>query len=298
MSEKLTPKVFVDDLGHAFSYIHIDNGTQRLGVHFSAFFGERGEHPKYRTTFGGYFHRLKMLSQDQSRDWLFLCDPYGLESNGTYYVGSVGDPFVEQAMRQIIETVGVGSRYAVGNVITIGSSMGSTGAIKFGIEFGVKGIVAIAPHVDLDVCARLTGRYEHVRWILNGADPYDHEFYPTTRRIRDLIHHNAELPDLFVQSSINDPGVYKEQVLPLIIDWRRNGGQATLDRRLSGGHTSRFATQELLLDVVARLERGSKPPVLLYQALPRFRPRIESDAFKNVVGHVAKKLLKRPKPPN
>ena len=71
--------IYVDPQGREFHYIHVNQGNSDLGIHFSAFFGDWGDHPKYRQTFGGYFHRLKMLSSDQSIDWLFLCDAYGAD---------------------------------------------------------------------------------------------------------------------------------------------------------------------------------------------------------------------------
>ena len=100
--------IYVDPQGREFHYIHVNQGNSDLGIHFSAFFGDWGDHPKYRQTFGGYFHRLKMLSSDQSIDWLFLCDAYGADGNGTYYIGKSDDQFVERAIVEILKIIKFG----------------------------------------------------------------------------------------------------------------------------------------------------------------------------------------------
>jgi len=52
----------------------------------------------------------------------------------------------------------------------IGSSMGATAALKFGLLLQSKGIVAGSPHIDLDICAKLQGRERHVAWVLDFGD--------------------------------------------------------------------------------------------------------------------------------
>ena len=56
-------------------------------------------------------------------------------------------------------------------VVTMGSSMGATAALKFGLMLRVKGIVAISPHIDLDICAERQGRWRHVAVDLPDGDP-------------------------------------------------------------------------------------------------------------------------------
>lgn len=275
-SEKFEQSVYTDPFGREFHYIHIDKGNSQLGIHFSAFFGDWGDDPKHRKTFGGYFHRLRMLGTDESIDWLFLCDAYGADENGTYYIGKQNDPYVEDAIRKIVELVGLGARYSVQKTVTIGSSMGATAALKFGLIYMVNGIVAISPHIDLDVSAMMQGRERHVSWILNDGNTQNASNFSTTRQIRLLldeqISNKVSLPTLFVQSCRDDKGVHFEQVVPLAKQWRAGKGTIWLDDRMFGGHTSEFATRSLLLDVVHRLLQNAPLPIKSYKWSSAFRP--------------------------
>lgn len=268
-------QIFVDESGREFHYVWIDNGSPQLGVHFSAFFGDWGDDPKYRATFGGYFHRLKMLSSDRSLNWLFLCDAFGADQNGTYYTGRHDDLFVEGAVRQILLKVGVGAIHRRSDVVMVGSSMGATAALKFGIEFGVAGIVAISPHIDLDTSARLQGRERHVSWIFDGGDTQSVENQWLTRRVSLMIEAASEkkhsLPTLFIQSCKDDDGVHREQVEPTISKWRRSGN-VIVDARSCGGHTSEYATRALILDAVHCILNGRQISVRSYKWSPKFRP--------------------------
>ena len=60
---------------------------------------------------------------------------------------------------------------ADGRLVTVGSSMGATGALVIGLRLGAAGIVAISPHIDLDVAATECGRWEEVACIAPDADP-------------------------------------------------------------------------------------------------------------------------------
>lgn len=274
-SESGERRIYTDPQGREFHYIYFDNGHSQLGVHFSAFFGDWGDAPKYRSTFGGYFHRLKMLSSDQALDWLFLCDAYGADENGTYYIGRQSDRFVEQAVRAILADVGVGDRYQPTSIVMIGSSMGATGALRNGLALAVKGIVAISPHIDLDTSAKLQGRERHVAWILDDGHTQSPSNHGVTRDIRRAVDaylaSDRRLPDLFIQSCRDDIGVHHEQVLPLVEQWSR-GGLVMLDERRSGGHTSEYATRELILDAVHSLLENSPIVVFKYKWQRRFRP--------------------------
>lgn len=270
-----TRKVYVDSEGREFHYIYFDNGRSSLGVHFSAFFGDWGSAPKYRETFGGYFHRLKMLSSDISIDWLFLCDAYGADANGTYYIGKDSDRFVERAVTQILKDVGVGGKYPTTSVVTIGSSMGATGALRMGINLSVKGIVALSPHIDLDISAKLQNRERHVSWIVSNGQTQSPKNYPVTREINlkvdEFVRNSWELPNLFVQSCRDDFGVHYEQVIPFVKKWAMSG-QVVLDERRLGGHTSEYATRSLLLDVVHSLLEDRVIKTHKYKWAMSYRP--------------------------
>jgi len=290
-------QVFTDEVGREFHYMFFDNGCSRVAVHFSAFFGDWGDSPKFRATFGGYFHRMKMLSSDTSRDWLFVCDAYGADKNGTYYIGKHSDRFVDRAIDAILDEVGVGSKYAPENTVMIGSSMGATAALRYGIQRNSRGIIAISPHIDLDISAKFQGRERHVDWVLDGGDTQSADNFPTTREIRHLVTNAIEtegvLPHLFLQSCRDDAGVHFEQVLPLVRSWKRVGS-VFLDERRWGGHTSEYATRAVLLDVISRLEAGDAPTIRKYKWSREFRPYGLSQGaalrMKSLVGLLVRKI--------
>jgi hypothetical protein len=263
-----------DEEGRPFTYVHWTHpGARGLVVHFSAFFGKWGDAKPYRDQFQGYFHRLKMLGSCPDHDWLFLCDPYGAFDNGTYYLGERGDLFVERATRRIIDEVVASAGNAPDEIVTVGSSMGGTAALKFGLDLGVRGIVAIGPHIDLDICAQRQNRWSEVAFTVPDGDPANPDNHPITRSIRarlDARDDATPLPRLFLQSCEDDDGLHREQVLPLLDAWRAGGGWVELDSRPVGGHTSDWATRELLLDVVDRVYGGEPAPLDLYRSQPPY----------------------------
>ncbi len=262
---------FTDTEGRTFEYAVVTHPEgDGLAVHCSAFFGKWGDRPRYRDQFQGYFHRLRMLGSGPGHQWLFLCDAYGANRNGTYYSGEHGDPFVERAVLAIVDREMERLRIPAGRLVTVGSSMGATGALVIGLSREAAGVVAISPHVDLDVAASRCGRWEEVAFITPDGDPTAIANHPITRRVQALLSEaggpdSTCLPGLFVQTCADDAGVYPEQVLPLVDEWRLRGGAAVVDLRPEGGHTSDFATRPLLLDAVAALMDGRLPDVDRYQ---------------------------------
>jgi len=267
-------RTYVDAAGHQFEYALIHHrGSDGLVVHLSAFFGPDDRHRVNRDQHLGYFHRLRMLGSDSAHDWLFLCDTFGAHHNGTYYSGEAGDLFVERAMLEIVGTVLAERGHGPERVVTVGSSAGGHGALVLGLRLHTAGIVAISPHVDLDVAARLCGRYDEVAFACADGDPASPGNYPVTRRIGTLLGSwppDSELPRLFVQTVRDDVGVYGEQVLPLVESWRSHGGAVELDVRVTGGHDAQYATRPLLMDAVARILAGRPIDVGSYQDDPAF----------------------------
>lgn len=246
-----------------------------LGVHFSAFSNLPflwGPNRAPRNA-PGYFQRLKMLGTDTSHNWLFICEEFGAEGDGTYYTGEGGDFFVERAVHQILESVWAETGLDANSTVMIGSSAGATGALKFGLQTGAKGIVAISPHVDLDICAAKQGRMEHVAFLCPDGNPLAESNWPYTRQITNLVDTRLAagdaLPHLFVQTCADDDGVYEEQVLPLVMKWV-GGGSVELDVRPEGGHTSDWATRPLILDAVSSLFDGRPCDVNAYNTQQRF----------------------------
>jgi hypothetical protein len=267
-------KRYVDPEGREFDYVRVRHrGSEGLGIHFSAFFGEWGNKKRTRENFKGYFHRMRMLGSCPDHDWLFVCDPFGAQQNGTYYTGEKGDLFVERATFAIIEQEMAHREHGFDRVVTLGSSMGGTGALVAGLRFGVAGIVAVCPHIDLDICATQCTKWPEVAFACPDGDPASPANEFVTRRIRTLLRAASPQrppPALFLQSVADDFGVHAEQVLPLVQEWRERGGRVELDIRPEGGHTSDFAPRALLLDAVGRLMARHPIDVERYQTDPRF----------------------------
>lgn len=263
---------YVDDHGRRHGHALVTHPeAEGLGIHFSAFFGAWGNARAYRDTFKGYFHRLKMLGTHPRRNWLFLCDAYGAFDNGTYYLGEAGDLHVERAMHRIIDGHLDRLHTDPSRVVTLGSSMGGTAALKFGLRYDVGGIVAIGPHIDLDTSAVRQDRMAEVAFALPDGDVTADHNRPLTRQIRrELAERSTPPPPLFLQSCADDDGVHHEQVLPLASAWEAGGGTVHLDVRPQGGHTSQYASRSLLLETTDRLLDGAPVDIDRLQTDPDF----------------------------
>lgn len=265
---------FADTEGHQFEFARVEHpGGRGLVVHLSAFFGDWGEARRYRENFRGYFHRLRMLGSSPDHSWLFLYDGFGAYDNGCYYLGRAGDLFVERAVMEIVrqemERLGIGPD----EVVTVGSSMGATGALVMGLRLGAAGIVTVSPHIDLDRAATLCQRHAEVAYACPDGDPTSTASEAVTRRVRRLLSgYSADRPPprLFVQACTDDAGVYPEQVPSLAEEWEARGRRVDLDLRPEGGHTSDFATRPLLLDVIARYLGDEPADIEAYQRDARF----------------------------
>lgn len=278
--ENLRIETYTDAMGRRFEYaLRTYGGAEGLGVHFSAFFDRINIPGLQQREFAGYFHRLRMLGDHSAHNWLFLCDPYGSAKNGTFYTGEKGDFFVEDAVNNILRAVWEKLEMQPTDTVVGGSSAGGTAALKFGLMHGMRGIFAIGPHIDLDICAARSARYDNVAFACPDGDPLAEHNWTYTRQVRNLIEAwdpSRPLPRLFVQSCLDDYGVYDEQIIPFIERWTAKGGIPALDIREEGGHTSEFATAPLLHDVVDRLFDGGKIDVVAYQGDPRYAPAANS----------------------
>lgn len=289
MSTITTPEVtpvmaeHVDDAGRRFGYATVDHpDAVGLGIHFSAFFGNWGNARAYRDDFKGYFHRLRMLGSHERRNWLFLCDPYGACDNGTYYLGADGDLFVERATHAIIEAQLERLGVDPSQVVTLGSSMGGTAALKFGLRHDVAGIVAIGPHIDLDTSAVHQDRMAEVAFALPDGDvTAEHNRVLTRQVTNELAARTTPPPRLFIQSCRDDVGVHGEQVLPLCDTWKAKGGTVHLDERPTGGHTSDHAPRSLLIHATDALFDGDPIEVTDLQTDPRYAGTVTATPFSH-----------------
>lgn len=230
--------------GRSYPYVLLPGTGRTLCIHYSAFFGEWGDRRQHRAQFAGWFHRLRMFWPLAAHHFLFLCDTYGADRNGSYYKGENGDFFVERAMDNIqsnvAESLGIGPE----RTVTVGSSMGATAALRFALRLGYRGVVAVSPHIDLDISAVRQGRVRHVAAIVGREDVEADDLRPVTREIAHLVTAAKPLPRLVIQSMLDDAGVHEEQVLPLIKTWKSGGGSLLTDFRRTGGHTSDYATRD------------------------------------------------------
>ena len=296
-ADDVTVVEHIDEAGHRFGFSPVDHeGASTVGIHFSAFFGAWGDARAYRDTFGGYFHRRKMLGTDDRRDWLFLCDDHGVHGNGCYYLGEAGDLYVQRGTEAVIRSELARRGHAPDRTVTLGSSMGGTAALWFGLELGVAGIVAIGPHIDLDTSAVHGDRMAEVGWICPDGDvlaAHNRRYTRAINRRLDSWPRGAPLPRLFVQSCADDAGVHDEQVVPLVERWRSLGGHADLDVRPVGGHTSDWATRALLLDATDRLLGGEAIDVTRYQEDPAFAGTLTTPPLQHRLRRRASLLRKR-----
>jgi pimeloyl-ACP methyl ester carboxylesterase len=228
--------------GRVYPYVLIPGRGHSLCIHYSAFFGEWGERRVYRAQFQGWFHRLRMFWPLVDHHFLFLCDTFGADGNGTYYKGENGDFFVERAMDEIQGRIADRLGIDGAHTVTLGSSMGATAALRFALRRGYAGAVAVSPHIDLDTSALRQGRLRHVAAMLGREDVDAPELRAVTREVAELTASVRPLPRLVVQSMLDDDGVHYEQVLPLVGAWERGGGRVCSDFHPHGGHTSDYAT--------------------------------------------------------
>jgi predicted esterase len=234
-----------------YTYVLYPGTGPTLAIHFSAFFGEWGERRENRPQFQGHFHRMRMFWPLQEHSFLFLCDTFGADRNGTYYKGEDNDFFVERAMEQIIGSVQDELAVPASATVAMGSSMGATAAVRFALRHGYAGAIGVSPHLDLDLAARFQGRQPHVAAVVGRDDVESPELFAVTREIRALAATVPTTPRVVLQSMCDDDGVHAEQVLPFVAQWRERGGTVDLDERPTGGHTSEYATTEWFADRIA-----------------------------------------------
>lgn len=230
--------------GRRYAYVLYPGSGDALAVHFSAFWGEWGDRREHRAQFAGHFHRLRMFWPLTDYSFLFLCDTFGADANGTYYKGEAMDFFVERAMDASLDDLHRELDVGPDRTVTLGSSMGATAALRFALRRGYAGAIGVCPHIDLDLSAIHQGRQRHVAAVVGRDDVTAPELFDVTREIRRLADAVECRPRIVLQSMQDDAGVHEEQVLPFVEQWRARGGEVTLDERPVGGHTSEYATAD------------------------------------------------------
>lgn len=246
--------------GRRYTYVLYPGSGDTLCVHYSAFFGEWGDRHEHRAQFQGHFHRLRMFWPLARHHFLFLCDTFGADANGTYYKGESADFFVERAVEQIRRDVAGELGIGPERTVLLGSSMGATAAVRFALRDGLAGAIGVSPHLDLDLSAVHQGRRRHVAAALGREDVESPDLFPVTREIRDLVATVPPTPRIVLQSMADDRGVHAEQVLPFVEAYRARGGWVELDEHPVGGHTSEYATADWFAERIEQVLAQSRTP--------------------------------------
>ena len=230
--------------------LHINNGTNILVVWFSAFTRgpKLGQVLKSKNDFHGY----RIAKQHKDLDWLLVKDTYGLTNDGSYYSGKPNDYFIEDEFSSLF--CKVKDNYS--SIIFIGSSMGAYAAMKFSLLHGVNHIALFAPHFDLKVARDLCGRKKWIEYLYEEDSYSNFEINEFLSRLQFLIKESnitLSKKQIYLQCSVDDFGVYSEQVLPFISQVKNFNSNLYVDEREFGGHTGLFMSDELILYVIRTL---------------------------------------------
>lgn len=243
----LVQKEFVASNGHKSEYFQTENlnGKKAHVFWFSAF--TRGPLLGRILKTEQRFHGFKAAKSFQDFSFTLLRDDSGLTGDGTYYYGKANNPYIEVAISELITSIKaeVHKTNSKSQFIGVGSSMGAYAATKFGILDSFNSVLALVPHFDLEAAAKYCGRRRWLDWAIENASKDDAEKYMS--RLQTLVVENkSNLPTLFLQSAMDDPGVHKEQVIPFIELYENSGGVAFADFRKSGGHSMVNASNDFI----------------------------------------------------
>lgn len=227
----------LDGRGNIQALFRRNVGARATCVHFSAFF----EVPKVWSTsppeFRGYFHRAGMLGGAEEFNWVFFCEPFGVRSNGTYYLGRSGDRSTEGLINEMWDIIHPMVDPSL-PIITMGSSMGGHAAIYFAATWSAEGAIAVSPHLDLRRAACDGGRWDEIAWAVPGGDPTSTIAEVDTQRLFVDGRPGAATTQIVIQYALDDPGCVTDDISRLQQFFHQ---PILLDVRKKGGHTSDFA---------------------------------------------------------
>jgi pimeloyl-ACP methyl ester carboxylesterase len=194
-----------------------------------------------------------MLGGAEDFNWVFFCDPFGVRSNGTYYLGCGGDRSTETLIDEMWGIIGSNLDSEL-PVITMGSSMGGHAAIEFAAKWSAKGAVAVSPHLDLRRAASEGGRWDEIAWAVPGGDPASVDAEVDTQRLFVPGKPGSETTQVVIQYALDDPGCVVDDVIRLQQFFEK---PIMVDVRSEGGHTSDFAPRDWWLRTVDAIIAGS-----------------------------------------
>ncbi|MCX6495052.1 MAG: hypothetical protein NTY82_04670 [Actinobacteria bacterium] len=251
----LIKREFVASNGHVLSYFQSDDAKNKKAhvFWFSAF--TRGPLLGKLLRTDQRFHGFKAASTSDDFSFTLVRDDSGLTGDGTYYYGKANNPYIEEAVSELVAHISDDLRKSSRQTrfFGVGSSMGSYAAVKFGILNGLDTALAMVPHFDLVAAGKYCGRKRWIDWATEGSTPTEKKKY--MNRLADVVKANPQkLPTLFVQSAKDDVGVHNEQVVPFVELYRGSGGTTFTDFRDFGGHSMINASNEYIhavLDLLA-----------------------------------------------
>jgi hypothetical protein len=234
-------------------FVHFKNKSETLIVWFSAFTNgpKLAKLFKVKKTFHGY----RIARSNSDYDWLLLRENYGYTNDGSYYSGTPSNYFIESQFAEIFSNLALQKK----NIVFIGSSMGGYAAIKFALIHGVKKVALFSPHLDLKIARALCGRKKWIDFLTSNTNESPSQKDLFLMRLQILVHElkgNFNSMSLFIQASIDDFGVFNEQVIPFIKEVGVFKPDIFLDRRESGGHSGLFMSDELILYVLESLSKN------------------------------------------
>lgn len=243
----LIEKEFVASNGHTISYFISDEIRNKHGhvFWFSAF--TRGPLLGRLLKTEQKFHGFKAASTFEKFSFTLIRDDSGLTGDGTYYFGKANNPYVEEAIAELISFIQKQIQESSPKTpfIGVGSSMGAYAATKFGVMKNFNSVLAMVPHFDISAAVKYCGRKNWIDWACDGATQEEIDLYLS--RLQDVLaSHTGPLPRLFVQSALDDVGVHSEQVLPFVLLYESKGGKVDCDFRTSGGHSMVNASNQFI----------------------------------------------------
>ena len=252
----LIEKEFVASNGHVLNYfISEDLRNKRAHIFwFSAF--TRGPLLGRILKTEQKFHGFKAASSFEDYSFTLIRDDSGLTGDGTYYFGKANNPYIEEAISELITFLQteIQEQTPSTKFIGVGSSMGAYAATKFGILTNFQAVLAMVPHFDIASAVKYCGRKNWVDWACDGALPEEIDSYLS--RLQNVVtNHSEPLPLLFIQSALDDIGVHNEQVIPFVTLYEANGGNVNKDFRSAGGHSMVNASNQFIyaaLDILVK----------------------------------------------
>lgn len=238
-----------EDLNY-LSYLHINNCNSSLVVWFSAF--TRG--PKLGTFFKSQkrFHGYRSATKLQDYDWLLVKEISGYTKDGTYYSGAPNNFFVEDEFVKLFEIYKKNYK----KILFMGTSMGGYAAMKFAAMLDIHRVALFAPHLDLKSAIKLCGRKKWIEYLYDTnihAPELIDKFINRLELKLDSSYLNSGKLMIYLQTAVNDFGVYHEQVLPFVKKINRTKSRIFLDERQDGGHSTLHMSQELINYVIKTL---------------------------------------------